>query len=432
MGFIVGMTVWILALLILASLAGIGYRQGVIRVAFSLAGIIFAALLAVPLGKLLKPILPHLGVHNETVVWALAPLIAFVPVLLLFKSAGFAVHRKVELLYKYQRDDLREALWERLSRRLGLCLGMLNGTAYLVLISFVLFNLSYWTVQIAASGTQSWEIRLLNRLGGDMESTGMNKVAVAVATLPEDYYRLADLAGLLSQNAQLSDRLARYPAFLSVRERDDFQQLGQNSDFQNAWKQQAPISQLIHNDQFNAIWENHDTVKLVRGIIDDNYDDLYAYLQSGQSAKYDPDKLLGFWDFNTATTAAMLPVAQPKISPAEMQYVRLWMTNYLSTFLVITPDQEAFMHNVPRVKSSPVGETATLHLWPIVVFGLRSGSVPATDTVTLAGHWEDAGGGYTLSFDNNGKPDVLAAQLKQDRLTITTADGDTLVFDRED
>jgi hypothetical protein len=433
MGFIVGMTIWILALVLVGSAAALGYRQGVIRVAFSFVGIIFAAMLAVPLAKLFRPILTHLGVQNDLLVWALAPLLAFVPVLLVFKSVGFAVHRKVELHYKYKRDDLAEALWERLSRRVGFCLGTLNGTAYLALICFGLFNLSYWTVQIAGSDAQDWKIRLVNRLGRDMQSTGMNRVARAVGTLPADYYQLADLAGLVVQNSQLSDRLARYPAFLSLRERDDFKQLGGNSDFQHDWSQQAPIGQLINNDQFKAIWQNRDTVSLVRGVIEANYDDLYGYLQTGQSPKYDPDKFLGSWNFNPPTTTALVPIAQPKISLAQMRFIRVWMTNYQSTTLVISPDHKAFLHNVPHIKSSSMGPTATLHLWPILVFGFRNGSVPATEMATLTGQWQIADDtAYTLSFDNSGQPDSMNVQLKQDRLTITTADGDTLVFDRGD
>ena len=46
------MMFWLLALVLLASLAGVGYRQGAIRVAFSFVGILIGALLAGPLGKL--------------------------------------------------------------------------------------------------------------------------------------------------------------------------------------------------------------------------------------------------------------------------------------------------------------------------------------------------------------------------------------------
>ena len=149
MVFIVGMTIWILALVLLASLAALGYRQGAIRVVASFAGIVFAGLLAAPLGEHLKPLLPHLGLHNPALIWMLGPLEAFVLVLILFKIAGSVVHHKTEMHYKYHTDELKFALWGRLNRRGGLCLGVLNGTAYFVLICFVLFNVSYWTAQIA-------------------------------------------------------------------------------------------------------------------------------------------------------------------------------------------------------------------------------------------------------------------------------------------
>ncbi|MGD0252737.1 MAG: CvpA family protein [Verrucomicrobiota bacterium] len=426
------MTIWILALVLLASLAALGYRQGAIRVVFSFAGIVFGGLLAAPLGEHFKPLMTHAGIHNPALAWMLGPLEAFALVLILFKIAGSFVHRKTELHYKYRADDLKFVLWERLNHRLGLCLGVLNGTAYFVLICFFLFNFSYWTAQIASSDAQTWATRLINRLGRDLESTGMNKAARTVATLPESYYKTADLAGLLCQNPQLGDRLARYPAFLSLLERDDLKQLAQDSTFTSAFQGGVPAGQLLHDPQMKAILQNVSLIETVWENLQTNMDDLIVYLKTGQSPKYDPERILGFWDFNATTTAAMLPIAQPKISPAEMKFARLWMTNYLQTTLVVASDHQAFLHNLPHLKSPPVGETATLHLWPIIVYRLRSGSLPNMETSTLTGQWENTDGDYKLSFTNNGKPDSLKIQIKNDRLTMTTSDGDTLVFDRED
>ena len=426
------MTIWILALVLLASLAALGYRQGAIRVLFSFVGIVFAGLLAAPLGEHFRPLMPHLGIHNPALIWMLGPLEAFVLVLILFKIAGSFVHHKTEMHYKYHTDELKFALWERLNRRLGPCLGVLNGTAYFVLICFVLFNFSYSTVQIASSDTQTWATRLINRLGRDLESTGMDKAARAVATLPESYYQTADLAGLLCQNPQLGDRLARYPAFLSLLERDDLKQLAQDSTFTSAFQGGVPIGQLLNDSQVKAILQNNGLINTVWEILQTNMDDLMVYLKTGRSPKYDSENILGYWGFNTATTVALVPIAQPKIPPAQMMFARLWMTNYAQTTLIVASDHQAFLHNLPRLKSSSVGETATLHLWPIIVYGLRSGSLPDTEPSTLTGQWESTDGDYKLSFTNSVKPDSLNAQIKGDRLTLTTSDGDTLVFDREE
>ena len=257
--FTVGMTIWVLALVLLASLAGLGYRQGVIRVAFSLIGIFISALLAGPLSGLFKPLLPHLGIHNPVAVWLLAPLVVFVILLSLFKSAGFFVNRKVDVYYKYKTDELQQMLWSRLNHRLGMCLGLVNGLVYLVLISFVIYDFSYWTAQWTVNGAspdgESRSVRMLNQMGHDLESTGLAKVARAVDPLPEIYFKAADLAGLLYQNPQLSDRLADYPPFISLDERDDFKQLAQDNDFQDAWKNHAPAGQLLnYASAVRALW----------------------------------------------------------------------------------------------------------------------------------------------------------------------------------
>ena len=149
------MTFWLLALVLLASLAGIGYRQGAIRVAFSFVGILLGALLAGPLGKLVKPLLVVLGLKTPALAWLLAPLIVFVLISVIFKVAALMVHQKVDVHFKYHAGDLRLALWERLNRRLGLCLGLANGALYLILLSVVIYPLSYWTFQMATDPTKT-------------------------------------------------------------------------------------------------------------------------------------------------------------------------------------------------------------------------------------------------------------------------------------
>src|ERR1041384_6749322 len=166
-----GMTIWLLALVWLAILAGLGFRQGAIRVAFSLLGILLGVLLAGPLGHLIKPLFIAVGLKNPMIVGPLAPLLAFIVLSLIFKGIALAVHQKVDVYFKYKAGDLRLALWERLNHRLGLCLGLLNGTLYLILISFVIYAMSYWTFQMSSAETDPWLIRRLNGLGQDLHST---------------------------------------------------------------------------------------------------------------------------------------------------------------------------------------------------------------------------------------------------------------------
>jgi len=406
------MTIWILVAVMLLSLAALGYRQGAIRVSFSLIGIIVSALLAGPLAKYVKPMLPHVGIHDPTVIWLVSPLIVFWILLIPFKSAGFFVHRKVEVHFKYKEDSMQLIRWHRLNARLGLGLGLVNGLAYLVLISFIIFDLSYWTAQVATSDDEGRLVKLLNRMGRDSEATGFAQIARAIDPMPDSYFKNADLAGLLYQNPQLRDRLADYPMFISLTERDDFKQLGQNTEFQNAWKQHAPIRQLLNNDQFKSIWENRETANLVWDIVQDNFDDLCAYLQTGQSAKYGPEKITGRWDFNAGATTSKLLETRTVISSREMRTLRAWVTqSYAKTAFVAGADGQAFLKNLPHLKTQP-------------------GPPPTTETATWQGKWKGDGANYELSLNSGGQKQSMPAQTDGTRLTIKD-DKTPLVFDRE-
>ena len=348
------MTIWILALIFLGASAGLNLRLGVIRAAFSFVGILVAMLFAGLLGKLLKPLLLHIEIENPTLIWLLAPFVGFVIILILFKIAGFFIQWKVDLFYKYKAGDLRLALWRRLNSRLGLCVGLFNGTAYLILISFIICNFSYWTIQIAPSSNETKAMRLINQMGRDLATTGLAKTARSVVLMPDMYYKLADLAGLLRQNPQLSDRLESYPAFLSLAERDDFKQLGQDNNFQSAWKNLAPITQLLNNPQVKAMLKNNDLTAMIFGIVQTDWDDLNEYLKTGKSPKYDPIKILGRWDFNVSVTITLFRQARPNIQPNAMRAARAWMTEaYADTTFVAGADGQAFLKDLPHLKTQP-------------------------------------------------------------------------------
>lgn len=409
------MTIWILAMGLLISLAALGYRQGAIRVAFSLVGIIVSALLAAPLAKYVKPILPHVGISDPTVIWMVSPVIMFAVLLIPFKSLGYFVHRKLEVYYKYKNDGMQLVRWYRLNARLGLCLGPINALVYLVLISFVIFDLSYWTAQVALSDDESKLIKLLNQMGRDSETTGFAQIARAIDPMPDSYFQYADFAGLLVQNPQLKDRLADYPMFISLTERDDFKQLGQNTDFQNAWKQRAPIRQMLDNDVFKSLWGNPDTVNLVWGIIQDNFDDLVVYLKTGKSAKYGAEGIIGRWDFNTAATTSKMLESRPVISSREMRALRAYVTqSYVKTAFVAGADHQAFLKELPHPKPAA-----------------QAGQPPTIETASWQGNWKSAGNNYELSLSSGGKQQSMPAELDGSRLTIKD-DRNTLVFDRQD
>ena len=406
--FTVVMYIWILALVILAACIALGHKLGAINAAFTFVGIVLAGLLATPLGGLFKHVLAHIGIHNETMAWAIAPIIPFFIILGLCKATGFFVHRKVAVYYKYQTGDLRLALWERLNARLGACIGTLNGTAYLVLVAFVIFNFSYWTVQVMPSDDETRTTKFINHLGQDLESTGLDKAGSSLVAMPDNFYKVADLAGLISQNPQLSDRLGRYPAFISLVERDDLQQLAQSGDFTNAWNSHAPIGQLLNEPAVKTILQNNELLDVVWATVQTNLDDLVVYLKTGKSPKFDAATILGRWDFNVVTSIAMLRQARPNIPASEMRAIRaLWLQGFADTTFVAGGDGQAFLKNLPNFQKQP----------------------PAPET--WKGSWSGNGTNYDLSLASNGENKSLTAQTTGARLTLKD-DKNTLIFDRED
>ncbi|MCX6921797.1 MAG: CvpA family protein [Verrucomicrobia bacterium] len=408
------MMFWLLALVLLASLAGIGYRQGAIRVAFSLVGILLGALLAGPLARLVKPLLGVFTVKNPTLLWVLAPLVVFVLISIAFKVAAFTVHQKVDVHFKYHAGDLRLALWERLNRRLGLCLGLLNGALYIVLLSFVIYAFSYWTVQVAGDDNDPKLVKILNRLGHDLQSTGFAKVARAIDPMPQVWYESADLAGMIYRNSLLEARLARYPAFLGLAERQEFQDIANDAQFTELRQRGEPIMALLDYPKIQTIVQNPELLNLIWATVVPDLKDLPIFLETGKSPKYDSEKILGRWNFNVNVALSLFRRAKPNITSKEMQNLKRWIVAaYAKTSFVAMTDHQVVLKNVPQTRLPGPG-------------GSASGGLQ-----TLKGQWKDLDGKYQLALTGGAKDELVTATIENARLTMG-AEGLSFVFDRED
>jgi hypothetical protein len=408
-----GMSIWILAVLVLGILALAGWRQGGIIAAFSFGGILFGTFLATLFGKLFHPLLPHLGASDPIMAWALAPLCGFILVSIVFTAIGIKVNRQVEVFYKHKAGELRQAMWTRLNTRLGICLGLLNGAAYFILISFIIFNLTYLTAQVAVADNQPLLIRAANQMGHDLESTGMSRAAAAVGTLPSNYYKLADLAGFLMQNTNAASRFVDYPGLTSLWERDDMQSLVTDATLTNALASGASINDILNEPSVQDFLKNKDLTKTVSDAIETNLDDLSTYLQTGKSAKY-ADKIIGHWECNVGVTLAWWRQSQPKVDAMQMLAVRnLWTKAYGSTVVLATGDHQLFVKSLPAFKVDPK-------------------QAPTIEQQDWKGDWSaDDATSYTLHISFNGQDKYLSATA--DDLRLKAKDGKTiLIFDRVD
>src|SRR5947209_17719052 len=145
------MILWMFALCRMAVSALIGYYQGAVRVGFSLIGLLVAALLAMPLSGLMKPILGIFGMTHPILLSFVAPAVAYLLVLTIFKIGAVAAHKKIDAYYKYKGSDTKRSLFERVNSKLGICLGLANATVYVFLLAVVAYVFGYFTIQVAAS-----------------------------------------------------------------------------------------------------------------------------------------------------------------------------------------------------------------------------------------------------------------------------------------
>jgi hypothetical protein len=406
------MTIWLLVLLLMASLAALGYRQGGIRVAVSLIGILVGAALAGPCSPPIKHMMMVFGVKNPVLIWLLAPLIVFIIISAISKACALPLHQKVDVYYKYKAGDLRLALWERLNHRLGACLGLINGLLYALLVAAVIYPLSYWTVQTANPDTDPSSVQWVNRFGRDMHSTGFDRAARALDPMKPVFYETADIVGLLYSNPLLEARLSRYPGFLSLAERPEIQDIANDKEFTEMRQRKEPIMNVIDYPKTQGIIQNADLLEVLWSNAVPDLKDLSVYFETGRSPKYESVKILSRWDFDVNATIGLRRKANPNISSIQMKQIKQWMSvAFAKTSIVAGPDHLAVIKNLPPLKV-PVPNQ------------------PPPPPETWQGQWKDLDEGkYALSFPANNQE--VAAVVEGDRLTVSLP-GFGLVFSRED
>jgi hypothetical protein len=348
------MIIWGIVLVLFASLAFAGYCFGVIRATVTFIGLLLSLVVARIFAHSMTPALVHVGVKNPFLAWLLSPLIVFLIALAVIKVGGFTLQRKVNLYYKHKTGDLKLALWNRLNPRLGLCMGMANVLVYLVLICVMIYPCSYAMVQLSTEDNADWSVKFINEAGRELESTGLAKVAAAVDPMPANFYKAVDLAGLIYHNDLLEARLSRYPAFLSMGERPEFQDIATDRDFAELRQKQPPVSEILKHPKLQPILDNPDELQEIWTILTGNFDDLLGFLNTGQSQKYADQKLVGRWEFNLNATLTALEEVKPNATSTEMRVAKQRLSSIFGkTTILATLDNQFFLKNIGKVTVAP-------------------------------------------------------------------------------
>jgi hypothetical protein len=340
--------------------------------------------------------------------------VGFIVASIPLKVAGHLVHQRVEHFYKYRAGDLRLSLWSRLNSRLGICIGLLNGMMYFVLISFFIFNLAYWTTQAAAESTdQPMLVKLANNLGEGLQSSGFSRTAAGVSTLPPDYYQLADFTGLMMQNPQLGPRLATYPLFISLWHRPEMQGLVTDSLLTNSLSTGMTLGEIMNLPSVKDLIANSSLNEMLKAQLLNNLPDLTEYLTTGQS-KHEGEVIVGNWTFNAGVTFAWLRQDQPKMPQNEMNgYRALWSQAYGPMALQFTCDNQVYVKNLPKFAAQV------------------QNNQPLFEGQNATGDWTKEGAGYTVHVTAGSEDKYLSATT--DGLRLKIKDGrKLLIFDHAD
>ncbi|HAV63515.1 MAG TPA: hypothetical protein DCY13_14250, partial [Verrucomicrobiales bacterium] len=301
------MTIWILALLCAGLAAYAGFARGVIRAATSLIGILLGLWLAPVLGAPLTPLMRAL-VSNVLLADALAPLAVFLIVSIGFKAAGQAVHKKVEVHFRYKATDTRLLHFERLMARMGAALGLLNGTLYFYVLCTVIYVGGYLTTQLTTPENETAGTALVNRVAADLNASGMHKAIVAIDPMPQAYYDAADIVGQVHHDPLLMSRVSRYPAFLGLAERPEFQDIGSDPQVLELLTTHSSLGELTAHPKIRALLNNAAIIDEARQI---DTADLKEFVETGKSPKYEPIRILGRWTFDLTLSLEQTFLAQP-------------------------------------------------------------------------------------------------------------------------
>lgn len=394
------MILWLLALILLASVALVGYYQGALRAAFSFVGLLLASLLATPVGGLLAPLIPILGLKNPVVVAFLAPVIAFVIILVAFKLGAMALHKKVETYYKYTSSDTQRLLFERMNARVGIGVGLANGFIYVLVLCTLLHALGYLTVQVASGDKDSWVLKLVNRLNEDIVSTGASKAVASFMPRSELYYDGADVVADIYHTPLLQNRLAHYPPFLLIGEKDEFKPLS-DAGFQGEWlKGELTFGSFVNHDKVKPLVENQEVVTNVLGMLGGDFKDLKVYLETGKSAKYDEEKILGHWEFDYNASMNAARRKKPNMGSAEISKLKKNLSGiFLKSTITATVDQKIVL-KIPAAGSK----------------------------ATTRGGWKSLDGKYLLTI-KQGDQNIEVEALVDGKTIVFTKDGFVLVFE---
>jgi len=427
------MIMWIAALLLVAATVGIGYRQGAIRASFTFIGLLVAAVLAIPFGPMFAWIFPLIGFKSPLAPKFGAPVIAFFAVSLVFKGIAAFVHRKVEYHYRYHRDDASRAVWEVMMKRVGACVGALNGVVYFVVFALLVSVFGYTTIQIGGGDSGENSSKVLSFLGksaDDLKATEMDKVVAPFNPAPTNYFDTADTLGLLYHNRNLIDRVGNYPIFAAMAQQPIYKTLGADKELQTLIKNKGSFEEIMANPTVSEVVSNTDLVKIV---LEMDVLDFKEFLETGVSPKFSQEKLLGRWRYDLAESIRLNKALKPDVAASTWFRVKNELVERFddSVFTAFHDNTAKFM-----ITTNMDGRASPMYNLPPVRLPngrVVTNSAPRwamTNALSSAtGKWSGSAPNYLITLNSRDGAATVEGTLAKDSLSFQVA-GKALAFKR--
>lgn len=351
------MLVWLLIGFLFVAFGVLGYFKGAIRMTLNLLGFFLALALAMPLAPAAKPLIPLMKVEGPIWSVALPPIIAFVVVELVFVILGFIVHFLVMRRINLQADDYTRNQFEALNRRLGLCLGAVAACFHVVLLALIAYVTGHLLVQVTPADGGSGLLGTLAKARRDLRDTGLEKLVARFDPAPPKYYAISDIIGLIYNNPALVGRLSSYPAYLSFEERQEFKDIGADTDYLQLIQTKGDFQTFLDHAKTQGLLANTELLDAVLAV---DLKDLRNYLETGKSPKYDDERIIGRWRVDPNAILRQAKHAKQDISAQELSTVKKLATGFLASItMTATPENKIFVKApaIPEEKK-PEGEEA--------------------------------------------------------------------------
>ena len=304
---IIEIMIWLIAILLLAIFAGMGFLRGAIQMGISLAGLFLALSLAVWLAPptLLGPAFTTTGLNAiglfifDTFLDVLHRVGVFLLVSLVFLIVGIVVHLKVRKYFRFKTDEATQLMFRRLNKRIGAAFGLLIGTVYTILVGVFLYGPGYLTYQVATAGDPGW-LKFINYTRKSMEGSGLEKMAASLDPMPSKFYEVSDIIGLFHKNPLLESRFRNYPPFLEALTKAEVEGTtvveSESSEFRKMLAEQSSIVHLAAAVLVLSITD------MGEALLQADLKDLRTFLESGESPIYSDEKILGRWQLDGNAT----------------------------------------------------------------------------------------------------------------------------------